>query len=336
MDYGANWILRPVPSEYAEAGSAEPGIRSCKDGSRNDPSHPNNGRMVISVSRSKPPGHYDHAIEYELVARKKTLWIHVTVVAPAPAANNEPDGYFRSLAAAGQPFRPPSVSVRDATVQEGHGAVLAFELHLHSPSDAAVSVDYGTRNGTATAGLDYTAASGTVTFAPGETRRTATVRVLEDVHDEGNETFELVLSNPFGGAVIADGVALVTIENTDPMPAAWLPRFGRTVSQQVVDALQERFSAPPTPPGLHLTMAGEELTGSGAPPLAENQQVLAKLLGFETVTTQQLVEGSSFSFSPEGGSASFAFWGQGALTSFSGQQNNVSFDGDVTTALLGA
>ncbi|MYI88049.1 MAG: hypothetical protein F4074_05615 [Synechococcus sp. SB0672_bin_10] len=93
----------------------------------------------------------------------------------------------------------------------------------------------------------------------------------------------------------------------------------------------------PTPPGLHLRVAGEEL--SSAVPLAENRQVLAKALGFETVTAEQLVEGSAFSFSPpseDGTGPGFALWGRGALSSFSGQEDTVSLEGEVSTALVGA
>ena len=75
---------------------------------------------------------------------------------------------------------------------------------------------------------------------------------------------------------------------------AWYVRFGRTVTQQVVDAVQGRFSANPQR-GLTLTVAGEDLTGT---PLEENEGALAKVLGFETVTTGQVMQDSAFSFSP--------------------------------------
>ncbi|MXW40248.1 MAG: hypothetical protein F4Z75_03675, partial [Synechococcus sp. SB0668_bin_15] len=161
----------------------------------------------------------------------------------------------------------PSFSIDDLTVKEEAGMV-SFKIKLSPPSTRMTGVYVQAKAGSATSPADYLGLSQPliVPFPPGQTERTAKFYVQNDSHDEGNESFQLVLSNPMGGAVIADGVAEVTIENTDPMPAAWLPRFGRTVSQQVVDALQERFSAPPTPPGLHLTMAGEELTGSGATP----------------------------------------------------------------------
>ena len=75
----------------------------------------------------------------------------------------------------------------------------------------------------------------------------------------------------------------------------WQVRFGRTVAQQVVDAVQGRLTAAPSPVGLHLTVAGEDLSGM---PLEENEGALAKVLGFETVTTGQVMQDSAFSFSP--------------------------------------
>ena len=61
-------------------------------------------------------------------------------------------------------------------------------------------------DGTAQAGSDYTAASGSVTFAPDQTAKTVNVAVLDDSHDEGSETLTLTLSNP-SGAYIVDAVA---------------------------------------------------------------------------------------------------------------------------------
>ena len=63
---------------------------------------------------------------------------------------------------------------------------------------------------------------------------------------------------------------------------AWPLRFGRIVSQQMVDALQDRFAASPQA-GLELTVAGECLNSTT--PLEENQEALSKLLGLETVTS---------------------------------------------------
>ena len=126
----------------------------------------------------------------------------------------------------------------------------------------------------------------------------------------------------------APAVAPPTEENR-----AWHVRFGRSVSQQVVDALQQRFSTT-TPSGLQLTLAGEALTSDT--PLQENHVLLSRLLGFESVSGQALAQGSSFSFSPEGAGAHLSFWGKGAFSSFNGIEDTITLTGDVTTALLGA
>ena len=81
----------------------------------------------------------------------------------------------------------PTASISDATGVEGE--VLRFEVTLSRSSDTAVTVDYQTAGGTALEGTDYDAASGTLTFGPGATRRTIEVRTHEDTDDEPNETF---------------------------------------------------------------------------------------------------------------------------------------------------
>jgi hypothetical protein len=77
-----------------------------------------------------------------------------------------------------------------------------------------VTVDYATGNGTATTPTDYTAVSGTLTFAPGQTSRTITVPVNGDTVNEPNETFFVNLSNATN-ATISDNQALGTILNDD-------------------------------------------------------------------------------------------------------------------------
>ena len=83
---------------------------------------------------------------------------------------------------------PAALSVADATVEEGPEAVLEFAVTLSRAASGPVTVDYATRDGTAQAGADYTAATGTLAFAPSETRKTVHVTVLDDAHDEGSET----------------------------------------------------------------------------------------------------------------------------------------------------
>ena len=153
----------------------------------------------------------------------------------------------------------PGLSVADAQVNESEGVPLRFVVRLGERSDTAVTVRYATSDGSATAGEDYTAARGVVRFAPGQTERTIEVEVLEDLHDEGSETMTLTLSRAFG-ATLGDAVAVGTITNTDPMPKAWLARFGRTVAEQAIEAVRGRFDAR-REAGLAGTLAGAPLGG---------------------------------------------------------------------------
>ena len=108
------------------------------------------------------------------------------------------DGRTFTTALATQIQGPPGLTVADAEVQEAANATLAFAVTLGRAPSGTVTVDYATSDGTATAGSDYTAASGTLTFAAGETEKTVSVPVLDDAHDEGSETLTLTLSNASG------------------------------------------------------------------------------------------------------------------------------------------
>ena len=142
--------------------------------------------------------------------------------------------------------RDPLLSVANATVREGPQAQLQFDVSLDRAAAVTVTVDYATSDDTATAGADYTAMSGMLSFAAGETAQTVSVPVLDDAHDEGTETLTLTLSNA-RDAAIDDATATGRIVNTDPMPAAWLARFGRTGATQVLGLLDARFDAARAP-----------------------------------------------------------------------------------------
>ena len=83
-------------------------------------------------------------------------------------------------------------------------------------SSGAISVSYATGNGTATAGSDYTAVSGTLSWLDGDSAvKTFTIPILTDTLVEGNETVNLTLSAPTGGAVLgASSAAALTITDS--------------------------------------------------------------------------------------------------------------------------
>ena len=149
------------------------------------------------------------------------------------------------------------LSVADAEAEENVDNTIDFTVTLERAVSGTVSVDYTTEDGSAQAGADYTATSGTLTFSAGERSKTVRVDLLDDAHDEGEETFTLVLSNPAGG-VIVDGRATGRIENHDPLPRALMARFGRTAAVHVVEQVEERLQAP-REPGVEGRFAGQEL-----------------------------------------------------------------------------
>ena len=78
--------------------------------------------------------------------------------------------------------------------------VFSVTVNRVNGTGGTVSANYATSDGTATAGSDYISANGTVTFLDGETSRSFMISIIWDTVNEGNETVNLTLSNPAGGA----------------------------------------------------------------------------------------------------------------------------------------
>ena len=335
-----------------------------------------NGGAISGARRVKPP----HDREFDIVVKPGgDEAVSFSLASPLPAcgetgavctagrAEDRRDGGARIPG-------PAALSVADATVREGPGSVLAFEVTLDRARSQPVTVDYATVQGTgagaATEDSDYTATSGTLTFAAGETKQTVSVPVLDDAHDEDSETMTLTLSNPVG-ARIADGTATGTIVNSDPIPQGWLARFGRTVADQVLDAVGERMrggSAAST----RMTLGGREvlldaewpkegeargasfLTGAkgavgagdflrgGADPrerehLFEHKAADASSLRASSMS--ELLLASSFHLASAEGTGNaprWSLWGRGARSSFNGRDGELTLDGGVSTGLVGA
>ena len=97
----------------------------------------------------------------------------------------------------------PSIAVRDVLVVEGNSGTTqaTFVVALSAASSQTVSCSFATANGTATAGSDYTATSGSVTFAAGEIEKPVVVLVNGDTVDETQETIFLDISNVVNATV---------------------------------------------------------------------------------------------------------------------------------------
>ncbi len=271
----------------------------------------------------------------------------------------------------------PTLSVSDETAAEDVG-LMYFTVRLDRAVTSKVKVTFTARESSpvsARQGEDWfwwwPDGIG-ITFWPGQTEKKMWVYIYNDNHDEDPETFEVVLSQPTGGAAIGDGVAVGTIVNSDPMPAAWLARFGRTVAEQALDGIAGRIAAPRTA-GVEGTFAGQALNldpGSqadgpavhGAPGSLAGTDMLAETdvaftgtggtaefgddaLGFDSgsgqsyaMTTAEVLLGSSFTATGEEDShgGSLALWGRAAQSHFDGREGTFSLDGEATTAMLGA
>ena len=106
----------------------------------------------------------------------------------------------------------PTVSIAGGSGKEGDDSSISFTVTLDEAASGTVTVDYATSDGTADAGDDYTAASGTLSFAAGETSKTISVAIADDTRNESDETFTVTLSNA-SGADLGTGTATGTIRN---------------------------------------------------------------------------------------------------------------------------
>jgi uncharacterized repeat protein (TIGR01451 family) len=152
-------------------------------------------------------------------APRGTRFIRVRLLANRFAGSGD-DGYFDGLSLSS--VRTPVLAVPDVTVYEGNAGSTGarFDVTLSCPFDQEVTVAYATANGTALAGHDYQAVSGTLRFPAGTATQTVVVPVLGDTVDEPHQTFYVDLSNagPAGQVVVADPRGVGTIVNDDFCP----------------------------------------------------------------------------------------------------------------------
>ena len=115
----------------------------------------------------------------------------------------------------------PSVSIAGGSGTEGTDTSIGFTVTLDEAATDTVTVDYATSDGTADAGDDYTAKSGTLSFAAGETSKTVSVSIArrgrQRIENESDETFTVTLSNP-SGADLGTATATGTIQNRKVEP----------------------------------------------------------------------------------------------------------------------
>ncbi len=112
---------------------------------------------------------------------------------------------------------PASFSVDDITVTEGVG--VTFTVTKTGATTLSHDVSYATADSSALAGSDYTAKTGTLTFAANETTKTASILTTDDSTNENVESFFINLTSPTNGAVIGDAQGVGTLNDNDPGPS---------------------------------------------------------------------------------------------------------------------
>ncbi len=112
-------------------------------------------------------------------------------------------------------FTQPSVAHLEG---DSGTTAFVFTVNIGVASGIPITVNFTTQDGTAAAGSDYTAISGTLTFAPSDISKDVTVLVNGDTLNEANETFTLNLSNATN-ATVSQAIATGTIQNDDPVPS---------------------------------------------------------------------------------------------------------------------
>ena len=107
-------------------------------------------------------------------------------------------------------------SIGNKSITEGNAGTqqMNFLVKLNNPSDKTIKINYATKDGTAKAGSDYVAKSGTITFLPGITQKGITIAVKGDIKVESDERFNVVLSNP-RNVIISDSIATGKIIDDD-------------------------------------------------------------------------------------------------------------------------
>ena len=148
------------------------------------------------------------------------------------------------------------MSVSDAWA-DAQNPALVYTVSLDRTRDVPVRVDYATEDGTARAGEDYTAVSGTLVIEAGGREAKVGVPLLTAPHLTSERTLVLRLSNA-RNARLENGTATGTIHNSDPLLQVWLARFGRTVGTHVVDAVGTRLRGAPGVES-HVTVGGYRL-----------------------------------------------------------------------------
>ncbi|MGO9109716.1 MAG: cellulose binding domain-containing protein [Thermoguttaceae bacterium] len=181
---------------------------------------------------------------------------------PGSVGNDVPTNYVLNGVVLGA--GAPSLNISSVSVNDGSAGTTAdFTVTLSQASTKTVTVNYATADGTAHAGTDYEAASGTLTFSPGTLSQSLSVTINPDTTAKANLTFQVNLSSP-SGAGIATTSGVGTIVDTIGLPPT--PPVANNVSTETVEGTAVTLnvlSDASDPNGYTLSLASYTQPGNG-------------------------------------------------------------------------
>ncbi|MEC5388368.1 Calx-beta domain-containing protein, partial [Uliginosibacterium sp. H3] len=219
----------------------------------------------------------------------------------------------------------PSLVINDVTVNEAAGTA-TFTVTLSAASGQVVTVNYATGGGTATAGSDYTAVSGTLTFAAGTTTQTITVPITNDLAIESSETFNVTLSGATN-ATIADNTGVGTITDNDTAPVIDLDAnnsSGATGANYTLSFTENTAGAGPS-----ITDADFTITGVSSGTLAGATIVLTNRQTGDALNLGTDVAGISVNTVSTAGTVTITLSGAGTVADYVQRIKNISFTNNV-------
>jgi hypothetical protein len=150
-------------------------------------------------------------------------------------------------------------------------------------TNSVTTVHFSTSDGTAKAGVNYTATSGTLTFAPNDQTETFSVPVIDDSMIHGSLSFNVSLSNATGGGISNPSTAVVTLTDTDPTMTFSAPTFsGNQNAGSIVVTVSRAFLA-------SVASTVQYTTSDGTAKAGVNYLPMSGTLTFtSTVTTQSI------------------------------------------------
>ena len=184
--------------------------------------------------------------------------------------------------------RASSLAINDMTVTEGNsGAVQAIFTVTMKGRATPATVGYHTTDGSATSPSDYEASSGTLQFSGGVKKARIAISVNGDALIEGNESFQVVLSDPTGSVTITDGMGLGSILNDDV--AATMTINDATVGEGDTGMTPARFTASLSAPSA-TSVTVDYATGGGTATSASDYEATSGTVTFSPGETNKIID----------------------------------------------